>query len=59
MGQIEFMRMLYAEQYQDTEETSSRLKKKGNNFIKVKGKSASKDVAHMNLDYDSETDSDE
>jgi hypothetical protein len=35
------------------------LKKKRNNFTKAKGKSASKDVAQMNLDYDSETDSDE
>jgi hypothetical protein len=58
-GQIEFMRRLYAEQYQYIDESVSELKKKRNNFTKGKGKSASKDVAQMNLDFDSETDSDE
>jgi hypothetical protein len=58
-GQIEFMRRLYDEQNQDTEEAASALKKKHNNFTKAKGKYASKDVAQMNLDYDSENDSDE
>jgi hypothetical protein len=58
-GKIEFMRRLYAEQYQDTEESASALKKKHNNFTKAKGRSASKDVAQMNLDCDSENDSDE
>jgi hypothetical protein len=53
------MRRLYAEQYQDTEEAVSALKKKRNNFTKVTGKFASKDVAQMNLDYDSESSSDE
>jgi hypothetical protein len=50
---------LYAEQYQDTEEAASALKKKRKNFTKAKCKYASKDVAQMNLDYDSETYSDE
>jgi hypothetical protein len=53
------MRRLYAEHYQHTEEEASALKKKCNNFTKVKGKSLSKDVAQMNLDYDSESSSDE
>jgi hypothetical protein len=53
------MRRLYADQYQYTEEAASAMKKKRNNFTKVKGKSTSKDAAQMNLDYDSETDSDE